>query len=900
MVDLTEGSAEFLPSALPRIMLRSIRGQDAALTAIASTSAGTAGIGLALTTLLAGLACWGCLMVGIPAVLSGRLAGTELAVITLIPLAAFEFVVGLPVATQALQRVRQTAARVFDVLDTPAPVPDPDVVVPFPAPPFDIEVRSASAAYPGTPALALSEVDLTLPHGRRVAVVGPSGAGKSTLATLLVGFVQCRSGSITVSGSPIELISGDDLRTVIGLVGQDVHLFDGTLAENLRVGMRDATDEQLRDVLERVGLATWLTGLPQGLATAVGIRGCRLSGGQRQRLALARALLADFPVLVLDEPAEHLDPGEADALTADLLDVSAGRSLVLITHRLAGLESVDEILVMDAGRVVERGTHDALLGQAGRYSALWWDEMRTERSVRWPARGAAALSASPGHRLGRGRPQRREFCVMTTDLARWQFATTSIYHFLFVPVTIGLAFLVALLQTSWYRNDNPAFKRLTKFFGTLLLINVAVGVVTGLVQEFEFGMNWSNYSRFVGNIFGGPLAMEGLVAFFLESTFLGVWIFGWDRLSKKLHLTCIWLVAGATMLSALFIMAANSWMQHPVGYVMNSQHQPQLTDIWALFTNPVFLWAYPHVILASLVTGAIIMLAFSAWHMRRNSSVTAFRRTAVIALAVLAPAIFLNMFIGSELGVVEGKYQPMKIAAAEALWTTCPSHCPFSIFQIGGGNNDETPTQIWEVPDLLSILATNHPDGEVQGLNNLQAQYVKEYGPGNYIPNVFIQYWGMRVMAYLAALIALFALWGLWLIRRKTLGKAKWFLLIAPWFAITPFLMNTAGWLLTESGRQPWIVQGLMKTSQAASPSVTSTDIWISLTVFVLMYLSLGVADVYLMIHYGRKELEPTGGQSSSGGGGGGGGDGDGGTDDDLGEVSSFDESDERAPALIY
>ena len=446
---------------------------------------------------------------------------------------------------------------------------------------------------------------------------------------------------------------------------------------------------------------------------------------------------------------------------------------------------------------------------------------------------------------------------MSTDLARWQFATTSIYHFLFVPVTIGLAFLVALLQTSWYRNDNPTFKRLTKFFGTLLLINVAIGVVTGLVQEFEFGMNWSNYSRFVGNIFGGPLAMEGLAAFFLESTFLGIWIFGWDRLSKKLHLTCIWLVAGASMLSALFIMAANSWMQHPVGYTMNSQHEPQLNDIWALFTNPVFLWAYPHVILASLVTGAIVMLAFSAWHLRRKSATAAFRRTAIISLAVLTPAVFVNMFIGSELGVVEGKYQPMKIAAAEALWTTCDSHCPFSAFQIGGGNNDETPTQIIEIPDLFSILATNHPDGEVQGLNNLQAQYEKEYGPGNYIPNVFIQYWGMRVMAYLAALIALFALWGLWLIRRKTLGKAKWFLLIAPWFAIAPFLMNTAGWLLTESGRQPWIVQGLMKTSQAASPSVTTTDLWISLIAFVLLYLSLGVADVYLMIHYGRQEFEP-------------------------------------------
>ncbi len=227
----------------------------------------------------------------------------------------------------------------------------------------------------------------------------------------------------------------------------------------------------------------------------------------------------------------------------------------------------------------------------------------------------------------------------------------------------------------------------------------------------------------------------------------------------------------------------------------------------------------------------------------------------MISLVVLAPAVFVNMFIGSELGVVEGTYQPMKIAAAEALWETCPSHCPFSLLQIGGGKNDETPTQLLQVPDLLSVLATNHLDGEVQGLNNLQAQYVTQYGPGNYIPNVFLQYWGMRVMAYLAALIALFALWGLWLIRRKTLERSKWFLRIAPWVVISPFLVNTAGWILTENGRQPWIVQGLMTTSQAASPSVTSADIWISLIVFVLLYAALGVADVYLMIRYGRKDL---------------------------------------------
>ena len=225
---------------------------------------------------------------------------------------------------------------------------------------------------------------------------------------------------------------------------------------------------------------------------------------------------------------------------------------------------------------------------------------------------------------------------MSLDLARWQFASTSIYHFLFVPVTIGLAFLVALLQTAWYRNGDDTYRRLARFFGALLLINVAVGVVTGLIQEFEFGMNWSAYSRLVGNVFGGPLAMEGLAAFFLESTFLGIWIFGWNRLSKKAHLACIWLVAAGTMLSAAFIMAANSWMQHPVGYTTNnSTHQPQLNNIWALFTNPVFLWGYTHVILASLVTGAVVMLGVSAWHIRRKHQVESFRRTAVISLVVL-------------------------------------------------------------------------------------------------------------------------------------------------------------------------------------------------------------------------------------------------------------------------
>jgi cytochrome d ubiquinol oxidase subunit I len=354
---------------------------------------------------------------------------------------------------------------------------------------------------------------------------------------------------------------------------------------------------------------------------------------------------------------------------------------------------------------------------------------------------------------------------MNVDLSRIQFAFTSINHFFFVPVTIGLAFLTALLQTAWYRNQRDEYLRLTRFFGTLLVINVAIGVVTGLVQEFQFGMNWGAYSKLVGNIFGAPLAMEGLAAFFLESTFLGLWLFGWNKLSRRVHLATIWLVALGSMLSAAFILAANSWMQHPVGYVM-TDGKPVLNDIWALFTNPVFVWGYAKVILASLTTGAVIMLAVSAWQLRHGGVREVFTRSARLSLIVLVPAILLTMLVGDELGVVEAQYQPMKIAAAEAQWNTCQP-CSFSLFQIGGGNNDQTPTQILEIPNLLSLLATNHLNGQVIGMNQLQAQYTKQFGPGNYVPNVFIQYWGMRVMAYLAVLVLLIGLWGLWLIRRK-------------------------------------------------------------------------------------------------------------------------------------
>ncbi len=379
VVDLTEGAAELIAFGAMDSQLEDVRRRDAELTAIAARSAGTAGLGLAITTLLAGLACWGCLLVGIPAVISGQLNPVNLAVITLIPLAAFEIVVGLPIATQALQRVRQSAARVFDVADARTPVSDPQPAGPVPAGPIDLLVEAVNTGYPDAVHPALLDVSLSLPAGRRVALVGPSGAGKSTLAWVLVRFLEYQAGSVMIGGHPIDGMAGDDVRDVVGLVDQSAYLFDATIAENLRVGRHDATDQELLAVLDRVGLGDWLCDLPDGVATATGTHGSRLSGGQRQRVALARALLADFSVLVLDEPAEHLDMAAADALTADILESSGDRSLLLITHRLAGLESVDEILVLDSGSVLERGTHDALLAAGGRYTDLWWSEMRSER-----------------------------------------------------------------------------------------------------------------------------------------------------------------------------------------------------------------------------------------------------------------------------------------------------------------------------------------------------------------------------------------------------------------------------------------------------------------------------------------------------------------------------------------
>jgi cytochrome bd ubiquinol oxidase subunit I len=446
--------------------------------------------------------------------------------------------------------------------------------------------------------------------------------------------------------------------------------------------------------------------------------------------------------------------------------------------------------------------------------------------------------------------------VTTVDLARVQFAMTSIYHFLFVPVTLGLAPLVAIMQTIWYRTGVDAWLRLTRFFGTLLLINFAIGVATGLVQEFQFGMNWSVYSEFVGGVFGAPLAIEGLAAFALEATFIGLWIFGWNRLSPRVHLATIWLTAAGTWMSAYFILVANSWMQHPVGYKI-VDGEAQLTDVWALLTNEFALFAWVHTILAGLIFGSMVMLGVSCWHLLRGRNVELFRRGAALAIVVALPATLIQLSVGNRFGEAVTSAQGMKIAASEAQWDTCEP-CGFSLFQIGGFSaQDPDPSFSITIPRLLSWMATGSFTGQVQGLNQLQAQEEKEFGQGNYMPRVRLMYWSMRVMALLGVAMFLIAAVGAWLYRKRRLEKARWFLWTAVIAIAFPFIAATFGWILTEMGRQPWIVQDLLKTSDAHSPSVSTAMVASSIGVFALLYIVLGVVDFVLMRRYARVDPPP-------------------------------------------
>ena len=445
------------------------------------------------------------------------------------------------------------------------------------------------------------------------------------------------------------------------------------------------------------------------------------------------------------------------------------------------------------------------------------------------------------------------FASTVVDLARLQFATTSIYHFLFVPLTLGLGPIVAIFQTLWHRTGQEHWLRLTRFFGTLLLINFAIGVATGLVQEFEFGMNWSVYSRFVGNVFGAPLAVEGLAAFALESTFFGLWIFGWNRLSPRLHLATLWIAVLGTWLSGYFILVANSWMQHPVGYKI-VDGEAQLTSVWALLSNDFALRAYLHTMLAGLIFGSIVVLGVCCWHFLRADEVELFRKAAKVALIVAVPVTALQLVVGNRFGEAVTSAQSMKIAASEAQWNTCQP-CGFSLFQIGGfSKDDQTPSFSITIPKLLSYMATGSFDGQVQGLTPLQKQEQRKYGRDNYMPNIRVIYWSMRVMAFAGVLMFLVAALGAWLYWKKKLERARWFHWTALVAIALPYIAATAGWILTEMGRQPWIVQGLLKTSEANSPNVSTTWLGISLGVFFALYITLGVVDFVLMRRYARPD----------------------------------------------
>ena len=437
------------------------------------------------------------------------------------------------------------------------------------------------------------------------------------------------------------------------------------------------------------------------------------------------------------------------------------------------------------------------------------------------------------------------------SLARWQFATTTLYHFIFVPLTLGLAPVIAYMQTKWYRTRDESWLRLTKFFGTLLLINFAIGAATGLLQEFQFGMNWSSYSQFVGDVFGSTLALEGLIAFMLESTFIGIWVFGWGRLSERMHLASIWLVVAGTWLSTTFILMANSWMQNPVGYSVDAATgQARMVDLWAVLTNPIAIWAVAHTLLASLMVASFLLLGVACWHILKGRNVELFRPVVKLSLYMAIPITTLTLLVGSEFGVALTGPQPMKIAAAEALWNS-EQPASFSLFQIGGFSvDDQEPSYSLDIPYLLSFLATNTFTGKVEGMNQVQASSQAKFGPGNYIPDVKLAYWSMRGMAYIGSLSMMIALLGGFLYFRGTLEKSRWFLKIAVGAIALPFITALIGWVFTETARQPWVAYGVLKTADGLSQSVGAGEIIASLTAFMLLYIAIGITAFVLLRRY--------------------------------------------------
>ncbi len=442
-------------------------------------------------------------------------------------------------------------------------------------------------------------------------------------------------------------------------------------------------------------------------------------------------------------------------------------------------------------------------------------------------------------------------------LARWQFGITTVYHFLFVPLTIGLVFLIAILNTLYVVKKDDNYKKMSQFWGKLFLLNFAVGVVTGIMQEFQFGMNWSDYSRYVGAVFGGPLAVEALVSFFLESTFLGVWIFGWDRLNKKVHLAAIWLVAIGTTLSALWILTANSFMQEPVGYAIQNG-RAEMIDFFALLANPQLWVEFPHVVFGALATGSFFMAGISAYKLVRKHEVEMFKPTFQLGIVVALVSSVLTAVVGHSQAQHLMVSQPMKMAAAEALWNTTGDSAPFTLFAIIDPASKENMAEV-QVPSVLSILAYNKLHGSVKGMNQINEEYQALYGPGNYIPPVRTTFWSFRLMVGSGTLMILAALYGVVAMVRNRLMNNKLYLKLMVWTIALPFIANSTGWIMTEVGRQPWVVFGLQKTTDGVSPTVSAGMVLTSLIGFTVVYGLIAAALVYLFVHFVKKGVEAGG-----------------------------------------
>lgn len=443
-------------------------------------------------------------------------------------------------------------------------------------------------------------------------------------------------------------------------------------------------------------------------------------------------------------------------------------------------------------------------------------------------------------------------------LSRLQFAITTIYHFLFVPVTLGLSIFVALLET-WYINSNSPvekvkLKKLVKFFGTIFLINFAMGVVTGIVQEFHFGMNWSEYARFMGDIFGAPLALEALTAFFIESTFIGLWVFGWDKLSEKLHCLCIWLVAFGSNLSAFWILVANSFMQHPVGYAIEDG-RAVMTDFVELVTNPYVVGEYSHALFAGITTGGFLVIIVSAWKIAtdeasREMFIRTIRRAVVYTLIGVGGVMMSGHMHAQYLATAN----PMKLASFEALWETEDS-APFAVVADINQEMRRNDSEIL-IPGMFSFMVHNSFSGEVKGINDLQREAVDKYGSGYYIPNdVRGMFWSFRAMVGTSGLLLVVVLIMGYLafFLRSTLISNRYWLKFMPILLPLPFIANSAGWYIAEAGRQPWIVVGLQKTAVAVSPNLSAGEVWITLIGFTAIYLLLAVCAVFAAVMFIRR-----------------------------------------------